>query len=154
MAKQRESILGLLKSIQCKLDFIRENCTVCMSGVEYPKPCKPTFTLNIYKILKELEDKVDFISENCFGCDDVDIPVELTAFSSSEAALEDPCIDLPIEATVTYYHDGEGALPVDGDLVYEDEAGTIPLASANYSTGTSWYSVLLDGTVSTDFNCL
>lgn len=153
MAKSN-SLLGIIKSILCKLDYIEENCTVCMGTAQYNKKCKRPFTLNIFTIVKELEDKVEFIAENCFGCDEPPVSL-LTGFSSSESATGlDVCSNPPEEATVTYYHDGEEATPQNGDTVYTDDQGENILAPSGwYSDGVSWYFVDAEGVVNRTLNC-
>jgi hypothetical protein len=70
----------------------------------------------------------------------------LTAFSSSTGnSSQTTACDLLINQT--YYHDGSGTLPIVGDSVYSDSAGSTGLVWNNYKAGIGTYSIQPSGTV-------
>lgn len=78
----------------------------------------------------------------------------LTAYGSSKgnANSAQACADILYG---TFYHDGAGADPIVGDLVYSDVKGTAPLglATYHYQAINSWYSVDSKGTVNGSGGC-
>ena len=56
----------------------------------------------------------------------------LTSFSSSTGGKNQSSVCSFGSVNQTYYHDGSNALPIVGDTVYSDSAGTTPLAENNY----------------------
>ena len=71
--------------------------------------------------------------------------VTLTSFYSSggSSSQTTACGQLDI---LTYYHDGSNSIPVVGDNVYSDSAGTIGLARNYYFAGIGTYHIQTGGT--------
>mgnify|MGYP000211111899 CR=1 FL=1 len=74
------------------------------------------------------------------------------SFLSSEGSRSSNCGS---DIEKTQYHDGSGTLPVIGDIVYTNSAGTVTAANGYYLTSSSG-GIFLDksnGTVSGTFGC-
>ena len=63
----------------------------------------------------------------------------LTAFTaSSKGRVNNVCNKTD---SFTYYHNGSGALPSSGDVVYTDNAGSLPLAAGSYRINNSYFTI-------------
>ena len=69
----------------------------------------------------------------------------LTSFSSSTGSSNQTTA-CGFSTSVTYYHDGSNSIPVVGDNVYSDSAGTIGLLRNHYFYGFGTYHIKTGGT--------
>lgn len=74
-----------------------------------------------------------------------------TTFSASSSVKASLACGAIIDQT--YYHDGGNELPIVGDTVYTDVAGTTTLASGNYSVEVSYFTIVSGGVVDSNTIC-
>ena len=75
---------------------------------------------------------------------DYKVTVTLTSFNSSVGSSSQTTACGQLD-TQTYYHDGSGSVPVVGDNVYSDSAGTTALPSNHYFSGIGTYEIHTGG---------
>ena len=76
---------------------------------------------------------------------DYKVTVTLTSFYSSTGSTSQSTACGLVD-TQTYYHDGSGSVPVVGDNVYSDSAGTTALPSNHYFSGIGTFHIQTGGT--------
>ena len=78
--------------------------------------------------------------------------VSITAFSSS-ISNKSQTAACPLSLNQTYYHSGSSALPITGDTVWTNAAGTTPLGiTGHYRRGTSGTFQIGSGNTGTVIN--
>ncbi len=106
----------------------------------------------LIKILKGLNKKIN----NCNSSEQPSEPSEpsegLTAFNVSSEPGDICVFPLGLPYTTVLYHDGNNALPVNGNAIYTDANGTIPYNSecSNVYEITNGLAVLTDNGVYDD----
>jgi hypothetical protein len=70
--------------------------------------------------------------DSLYNFRDYELPASLTSFSSSAGSSSQSSVCQYGSINQTYYHDGSNAIPVVGDNVYSDSAGTTGLARNHY----------------------
>lgn len=116
-------------------DVLTYNLTVLSEG------STSTWTIKAY-------DAADNLSAASTGTS-VTQGVDVTSFSCSNnyAARNTACAN---ETDNTYYHDGAGSLPANGDVIYTNSCGTNKLNGVGgdfYSDGTTSFTVTSSGVV-------